>query len=181
MHLHQVDVLRADPGEFPRFLGGPPGNVLFVDVAGAGPHAAADQGAAQHPGPRRDEAETPQTGRGAQHHRGGSVGDRAAVQQAQRFGDRARVEDFLDADRPLVLREGVVDRVGVVLHRDRRDLFARRTVIGHVAPGAEAMAGGHDVADRRVQIARVGPDATGDPVGHFLHAHDQHDIVQSGG
>ena len=65
--------------------------------------------------------------------RGGAVALGRAVVEAERFDDDRRVQHVLDRDLEAQLRLRVADAVMVVLHRDHREVLARRRRLVEVA------------------------------------------------
>ncbi|MNL05488.1 hypothetical protein D3C87_1260890 [compost metagenome] len=80
------------------------------------------------------------------------IGDQAAVQHAQRIGDRLSVQHLLQRERLLHVRVGMQQGVGAGVDRHVRHLFARRAVHVHVALGDHGVVPGDRAAVRLLEV-----------------------------
>src|SRR2546427_6389288 len=121
----------------------------------------------------------------AQDDRRGSVGERCAVEQAERLRDPGRLQDRLERDFLLELSLGIQGAILVILHRDGGHLLPRRAVLVHVSPGHHRVqAGERRPEDGLPLLVRGGrEDLRGldlADVRHLLRAAHDDDVVHPG-
>src|SRR5213594_1064325 len=114
-----------------------------------------------------------------------SVGERCAVEQAERLRDPGRLQDRLERDFLLELSLGIQGAILVILHRDGGHLLPRRAVLVHVSRGHHRVqAGERRPEDGLPLLVRGGrEDLRGldlADVRHLLRAAHDDDVVHPG-
>jgi len=102
----------------------------------------------------------------------------------QRVAHRRRREHVFDGDLVLEVRVRIAGAVVVVLHRDRREHLARRSVLRHVAGrerGEEHRRGLTTSEDRMPRCCPREQAFFGRLVAHLLDADHEHDVVYTAG